>query len=100
MEKNQTESRTIINGEVSKRIISLRFILIIFVVFIHNNFSIESVNEGINLGVLPQTFQYKSNEIVEWIKFSYHMELQDLQFQFFLCLVHIYNLKKRISIQH
>lgn len=56
-----------ITAETSKRITALRFLLIVFVVFIHNNFTQEQIIEdAIKSGAEP--FVYNNNLTGRWIQ--------------------------------
>ncbi|MGP1458122.1 MAG: acyltransferase family protein [Treponema sp.] len=56
----------IIDENTSKRITALRFLLMIFVVFIHNNFTVESIAESVaNGGIAPL---FNQGVVGKWIQ--------------------------------
>lgn len=61
------EQKYSISEETSKRITSLRFILIVLVVFIHNCYTTESIQKIISSGEIPPIFV--ENAFGRWIKF-------------------------------
>ena len=56
----------IIPKETSMRITSLRFLLAIFVVFIHNNFTVEYIAQLVEHGA--EEIYFKPNIVSEWIQ--------------------------------
>lgn len=64
--KNIALQKTYIPEENSKRITSLRFLLIVLVVFIHNNFTVESIAESIENGGADILFV--QNAFGKWIQ--------------------------------
>lgn len=44
---SENKPSALIDGETSRRITSLRFLLIVLVVFIHNNFTAENLAESL-----------------------------------------------------
>ena len=56
----------IIPKETSMRITSLRFLLAIFVVFIHNNFTVEYIAQLVEQGA--EDIYFKPNIVSEWIQ--------------------------------
>lgn len=64
IEKNFVQGK--ISEEDSKRITSLRFILIVFVVFIHNCYTSDSIQAIIEIGGTPPVFV--ENVVGRWVK--------------------------------
>ena len=65
---SKLSERKIIPEEISKRITSLRFLLMIFVVFIHNNLRIENIiKDALKNGVEP--YVYANNVFGQWVQF-------------------------------
>ncbi|MGN0728538.1 acyltransferase family protein [Treponema sp.] len=61
-----TERKIVIDFETSRRITSLRFLLAVFVVFIHNNFTVESIAESVALGGAEILFN--QNAFGRWVQ--------------------------------
>lgn len=63
---NEIGSSKVITEEASKRITSLRFLLIVLVVFIHNNINDDFIAELLATGSEPILFA--QNNIGKWIQ--------------------------------
>lgn len=76
-----------ISEETSKRITSLRFLLAILVVFIHNNFTPEKILESASVSGAATLFC--PNSFTEWIQYfiSYGLGSCTFPLFFFVCSI-------------
>ena len=64
---SENKPSSLIDGETSRRITSLRYILSVLVVFIHNNFTAEKLADSLAEGNRIPIFE--QNTLGEWIQF-------------------------------
>ncbi len=64
---SNNQSPSLIDEETSHRITSLRFLLSVLVVFIHNNYTSVNISDMVSDGIIPPVFV--QNAAGEWIQF-------------------------------